>query len=417
MTQTNEDAVLIIGAGQAAGEFAFALRAGGHTGAITLVGDEPHPPYQRPPLSKAYLSGEMGLDRLHLRPEAAYETARIMFLPNTRATAIDRSAKTVATTAGTLPYQKLVLATGGRPRLLALPDERIARAPNLHYLRTAGHADSMREDFAAATRLVIIGGGYIGLEVAAVARKRGIDVTVIEAMSRVLQRVTAPELSAFYTEVHSQAGVNILVETALTGFEFDAAGRITAVLAGGNTIPADLVIAGIGLLPNIELAADAGLAIDNGIAVDEYGQTSDPDIFAIGDCASHPSAYAGRRIRLESVPNAIEQARSTAAFFAGEKKPYNAIPWFWSDQYDLKLQMVGLNQGFDQVVLRGAPATRSFMAFYLKDGVVIAVDSVSRLAEFMVAKRLVAAKAKPDPASLADETQPLKSLVPASAAA
>jgi 3-phenylpropionate/trans-cinnamate dioxygenase ferredoxin reductase subunit len=203
------------------------------------------------------------------------------------------------------------------------------------------------------------------------------------------------------------------VDTALTGFEFDAAGRITAVLAGGHTIPADIVIAGIGLLPNVELAADAGIALDNGIAVDEFGQTSDPDIFAIGDCASHPSAYAGRRIRLESVPNAIEQARSTAAFFAGEKKPYNAIPWFWSDQYDLKLQMVGLNQGYDHVVLRGDPANRNFMAFYLKDGVVIAVDSVSRLAEFMVAKRLVASKAAPDPARLADETQPLKSLIAA----
>lgn len=409
----SSESVLIVGAGHAAGEMAVALRVNQYVGDITIAGDEPHLPYQRPPLSKAFLSGDITHERLHVKAPATYDNANIRCLPNTRVTAIDRAAKTVTTADGrTLGYGKLVLATGGRPRLLTLPDERIHQAPNLHYLRTIGHVDALREQFVAGNRLVIIGGGYIGLEVAAVARKKGIDVTVLEAMPRVLQRVTAPELSEFYARVHTEAGVNILVNTALTGFEFDAAGKITTVLAGdGLKIPADVVIVGIGLIPNVELAEAAGLAIDNGIAVDEYGRTSDPDILAIGDCSSHPSAYAGRRIRLESVPSALEQARSAAALLVGQLKPYNAVPWFWSDQYDLKLQMVGLNQGYDTVVLRGSPAARNFLALYLKDGTLLAADSVSRPQEFMVAKKLVGDRIKADPAVLADETKPLKDLL------
>ncbi|WP_428309720.1 NAD(P)/FAD-dependent oxidoreductase [Hydrocarboniphaga sp.] len=417
---TATDSVLIVGAGHAAGELAIALRMNGYTGAVTLVGDEPHLPYQRPPLSKAFLSGEITIDRLHVKAPATYDNAKIEFIPNALATRIDRVAKTVTLQDGRqLSYGKLVLATGGRPRLLSLPDERVNKAPNLHYLRTIGHVDGMREQFKPGNKLVIIGGGYIGLEVAAVARKKGIDVTVLEAMPRVLQRVTAPELSEFYSRVHTEAGVHILVNTALTGFEFDESGKVTTVLAGdGLRIPADVVIVGIGLIPNVEIAQEAGLLVDNGIAVDEYGQTSDPDILAIGDCSSHPSAYAGRRIRLESVPSALEQARSAAALLVGQLKPYNAVPWFWSDQYDLKLQMVGLNQGYDTVVLRGSPANRNFLAFYLKDGVLLAVDSVSRPQEFMIAKKLVAEKIKGDPAQLADETRPLKELLaPAAPAA
>ena len=415
---TATDSVLIVGAGHAAGEFAVTLRMNGYTGAVTLVGEEAHLPYQRPPLSKGFLSGEMTIERLYVKAPATYQNAKIEFVPNARVTAIDRAAKTVTVEDGRkLPYGKLVLATGGRPRLLNLPDERVNKAPNLHYLRTVGHVDAMREQFKPGNKLVIVGGGYIGLEVAAVARKKGIDVTVLEAMDRVLQRVTAPELSAFYTQVHTEAGVHILVNTALTGFEFDVAGNITTVLAGdGLKIPADMVIVGIGLIPNIELAQDAGLLIDNGIAVDEYGQTSDPDILAIGDCSSHPSAYAGRRIRLESVPSALEQARSAAALLVGQKKPYVAVPWFWSDQYELKLQMVGLNQGYDTVALRGSPSSRSFLAFYLKDGVLLAVDSVSRLPEFMVAKKLVAERIKVTPDMLIDETKPLKELLAPAAA-
>ncbi len=418
-TAVPADPVIVVGAGQAAGEMATALRMNGYVGPITLLGDEPHLPYQRPPLSKAFLSGDVAIERLYHKSAAAYENAKIEFIPNARATAIDRAGKTLSLADGRkLQYSKLVLATGGRPRLLALPDERVNQAPNLHYLRTIGHVDGIRERFHPGSKLVIIGGGYIGLEVAAVARKKGIDVTVLEAAPRVLARVTAPEVSAFYQQVHSAAGVHILVNTELKGFEFDDAGRVTHVLAAdGVKVPADVVIVGIGLIPNVELAAEAGIEIDNGIAVDEYGQTSDPDVLAIGDCSSHPSAYAGRRIRLESVPSALEQARSAAAFLVGQRKPYVAVPWFWSDQYDLKLQMVGLNQGYDTVALRGLPANRNFLAFYLKDGRLLAVDSVSRPQEFMVAKKLVAERLAVDVAQLIDESQPLKALLPAAPAA
>ncbi len=409
--------VVVIGAGHAAGEMAIALRANGYTGAITLVGDEPHLPYQRPPLSKGFLSGDITHDRLYVRAAATYEKANITFVPNACVTSIDRQCKSVALADGrALTYTKLVIATGGRPRRLALVDERIDKAPNLHYLRTIGHVDKMREQFKAGNRLVIVGGGYIGLEVAAVARSKNIDVTVLEAMPRVLARVTAPEVSAFYMKLHSDEGVRILVNTKLSGFTFNAGGDVTAIhTADGMLIPADFVIVGIGLIPNVELAAEAGLQIDNGIAVDEYCQTSDPDILAIGDCSSHPSSYAGRRLRLESVPSALEQARSAAALLVGQRKPYIAVPWFWSDQYNLKLQMVGLNEGYDTVTLRGSPANRSFVAFYLKDGIVLAADAVNRPLEFMISKRLVTERIAADSQRLSDETKPLKDLLAASA--
>lgn len=415
----SEQSVLIVGAGHAAGEFAFQLRMAGHAGPITLVGEEPHLPYQRPPLSKAFLSGDAALDNLLLKAPAAYQKADIGFLGGVRVTAIDRAQKAVRLEDGrALDYGTLVLATGGRPRLLQLPGhERFNLAPNLHYLRTIGHVERLRGQFQPGARLVIVGGGYVGLEVAAVARKRGLEVTVLEAQPRVLARVTAPEVSAFYERVHREAGVTVLTATELRGFELDAAGQVTHVLAGdGMRIPADVVIVGIGLIPNVELAEQAGLAVDNGIVVDEYGRTEDPAILAIGDCTSHPNAYAGRRLRLESVPSALEQARSAAALLTGKLRPYDAVPWFWSDQYDLKLQMVGLNQGYDQVVFRGAPEGRSFVVFYLRDGRVIAADAVSRPGEFALVKRLVAEAAEVPAARLADETQPLKDLLAAKAA-
>jgi 3-phenylpropionate/trans-cinnamate dioxygenase ferredoxin reductase subunit len=407
------DPIVVVGAGHAAGEMAIALRMNGYKGAITLVGDEPHLPYQRPPLSKAFLSGDIAHSGLYLRTPATYEKARIHFIPSARVTSIDRKGKSVALLDGrALRYAKLVLACGGRPRRLVLPDERIETAPNVHYLRTIGHVENMREQFKAGNKLVIVGGGYIGLEVAAVARKKHIDVTVLEAMPRVLARVTAPEVSAFYTKVHRDAGVSILVNTQLKGFDFDADGRVTAVQTDdGRTLPTDMVIIGIGLIPNVELAAEAGLEIDNGIAVDEYGQTSDADILAVGDCTSHPSSYAGRRLRLESVPSAVEQARSAAALLVGQKKPYDTVPWFWSDQYDLKLQVVGLSEGYDTVALRGTPDSRSFLAFYLKDGVILAVDSINRSREFMISKKLVAERVRADPQRLSDESNPLADLL------
>jgi 3-phenylpropionate/trans-cinnamate dioxygenase ferredoxin reductase subunit len=245
-----------------------------------------------------------------------------------------------------------------------------------------------------------------------VARQKEMEVTLLEAMPRLLARVTAREMSEFYLRTHRAAGVTILLDTHVTGFSFDASGRAVGVeTAGGHSVPADLVLVGIGLVPNVELALVAGLAIDDGIAVDECGRTSDPDILAIGDCCSHFSKYAGRRVRLESVPNAVEQARSAAALLTGQVKPYESVPWFWSDQYKLKLQMVGLNQGHDEVVLRGSTSTHSFLAFYLRSGTLIAADAVNRIKEFNICKKLVAARVRPDAGRLGDESVPLGELL------
>jgi len=406
--------VLIVGAGQAAGEFSVQLRLNGFAGEIIMAGEEPYLPYQRPPLSKTFLAGGITAQSLLLKAPGAYEKACVTFIGNIRATRIEVANKQVEFDDGrSLGYDKLVLATGGRPRLLQLPGHgRFNMARNLHYFRTICHVERIREQFKANNKLVIIGGGYIGLEVAALARKCNIEVTVLEAQPRVLARVTAPEVSAFYQHVHQQEGVQILLDTPLHGFELDDEGDVTHVLAGNDLrIQSDVVIVGIGQVPNVELAQTAGLSVDDGITVDEYGRTDNEDIFAIGDCSNHPSIYAGRRLRLESVPNALEQARSTAAFLVGKMQPYNAVPWFWSDQYDLKLQMVGLNQGYDQIVLRGQPESRSFIVFYLKNGRLLAADAISRPGEFALAKKLVSARAVLSYDQLADETKSLKELI------
>ncbi|MGF6640472.1 3-phenylpropionate/trans-cinnamate dioxygenase ferredoxin reductase subunit [Paraburkholderia sp. MM5496-R1] len=411
-----ENIALIVGAGHAAGECATAIREQGWTGRIVMVGEEPHLPYQRPPLSKAFLSGESTAEQLYLKPLSTYDKARVEFIPNTRAQHIDRDAKRVTLSNGSeISYTKLVLATGGRARRLALPGiEATEKLQNFHYLRTLDHVARIRNQFHAGSRLVIIGGGYIGLEVAAVAVKRGLRVTVLEALPRVLARVTAPELSRFYEEVHREAGVDIRTNAIVSGFELDASGDAVAAVccADGTRVAADLVIVGVGLEPATELAQAAGLAVDNGIMVDEHTRTSDPDIFAVGDCTNHPNPSLGRRLRLESVPNALEQARTAAASLCGKERVYNSVPWFWSDQYDLKLKMVGLSFGYDEFVLRGDPKARSFSAFYLKDGVMLAADTVSRVPEFVLAKRFVAEKIPVRAADLANESIPLKSLLP-----
>ncbi|MCP3715298.1 NAD(P)/FAD-dependent oxidoreductase [Paraburkholderia sp. CNPSo 3281] len=413
-----ENTALIVGAGHAAGECATAIREQGWTGRIVMVGEEPHLPYQRPPLSKAFLSGESTAEQLYLKPLSTYDKARVEFIPNTRAERIDRDAKRVTLSSGSeISYAKLVLATGGRARRLALPAiEAIEKLQNFHYLRTLDHVARIRNQFHAGSRLVIIGGGYVGLEVAAVAVKRGLHVTVLEALPRVLARVTAPELSTFYEKVHREAGVDIRTNAIVSSFELDAScDAVAAVCCADDTrVAADLVIVGVGLEPATELAQAAGLAVDNGIVVDEHTRTSDPDIFAVGDCTNHPNPALGRRLRLESVPNALEQARTAAASLCGKERVYNSVPWFWSDQYDLKLKMVGLSQGYDELVLRGSPESRSFSAFYLKDGVMLAADTVSRAPEFMLAKRFVAEKIPVRAADLADESIPLKSLLPQS---
>lgn len=413
MTQ-DQETICIIGAGQAGCELALALRQQGWAASIVLFGEESHPPYQRPPLSKAYLKGEVENTSLHLRQQAAYERANVELVLGTRVERIDPQSRTLRLSNGVeRSWAKLALTTGGRPRRLTLADaERAGQAGNFHYLRTIDDVLNIRARFEAGQRLVIVGGGYIGLEVAAAAIARGLNVTVLEAFPRVLARVTAPEMSAFYEGVHREAGVDLRTGVEVTGFEFSSWGdAVTGVRCGdGSIVPADLVIVGIGLVPNTELAQAAGLPVDNGIVVDEYARTCDPHIVAAGDCTNHPNMASGRRVRLESVPNAIEQARSAAASLVGKQRLYDAVPWFWSDQYDLKLQMVGLSLGYDRLILRGSMGSRSFAAFYLGNNRLIACDAVNRPQEFMVAKRLVACRAVIDPLLLADESVLLKSL-------
>lgn len=412
MTNPSKADVLIVGAGQAGGETASMLRQQGFTGRIVLIGDEAYVPYRRPPLSKTFLSGDATLESLFIKPQATYDKSNIECRFGTSVEAIDRAAHCVRLFDGsTIEYGKLVLATGGRPRRMALPG---ADHPNVHYVRTIADIVRLKEQFASGKRLVIIGGGYIGLEAASVGIKKGLQVTVVEALSRVLARVTAPEISAFYERVHRERGVDLRTGVGVHAFEGEALVD-TVVLADGTRLAADLIIAGIGLVPNTELAEAAGLEVSNGIVVDTASRTADPDIYAAGDCAQQQNMFYGQSMRLESVPNAIEQARVVVAAILGKPAEFNAVPWFWSDQYELKLQMVGLSQGFDQLVVRGDINGESFSAFYLKEGVVISADAVNRAPDFVVAKRLVAERVRVDAAQLADEAVALKSLLPVSA--
>jgi 3-phenylpropionate/trans-cinnamate dioxygenase ferredoxin reductase subunit len=416
-TSETQQVLIVIGAGQAGAELAVQAREAGWTGRIVLAGDEPGLPYQRPPLSKAYLAGSVDASALAVKARAAYDKAGIELRPGGRVRMVDRLAREVEFDDGSrLGYTRLAFTTGGRPR--PLPTAAAAGADaagNFHYLRTLADVDAIRRRFVPGARLVIVGGGYVGLEVAAVAVKLGVQVTVLEAAPRVLSRVTAPAVSAFYEQVHRAAGVDLRTGVQVESFALDDARRQVVAVAcrDGESLSCDLVVAGIGLLPNTELAAACGLAVDDGILVDAAGRTSDPDIVAAGDCTRHTSALYGRSIRLESVPNALEQARCAAATLCGKQRAYDAVPWFWSDQYDLKLKMVGLSEGYDQLVLRGSPAAGAFCAFYLRGARVLAVDTVNRVPEFMVAKRLVAECIAVDAGRLADESQPLKSLLPA----
>lgn len=407
---------VIVGAGHAASEVAVSLRQKGYKGRLLMLGEEPYQPYQRPPLSKGYLSGEADEQALYLKPTSIYEKLGIDVRTGIRVVKLDPVHQMVTLADGAEePYDKLILATGGRPRPLSLAHEakNARRLSNLHYLRTIDDVNSIRRQFKPGFRLAIIGGGYIGLEVAAIASRQRVHVTVLEALPRVLARVTAPELSAFYEQVHREAGVDIRTSAQLERLELDASGDAVKaiVCADGTVLTTDFLIVGIGLIPNVELAQEAGLTVDNGIAVDQSGRTSDPNIFAIGDCSSRPSVLYGRRVRLESVPNALEQARSVAAALCGQPCPDESVPWFWSDQYDLKLQMAGLSHGYDTLVVRGKPSARSFIAFYLKEGRIIAADAVNSPAAFMLAKRVVAKQPLiNDHSALADDTIPLQSV-------
>jgi len=397
--------IVIVGAGHAAGQAVASLLQDKFDGEIVVIGDESHVPYQRPPLSKAYLAGELPLERVYLRPDNFYRERGVVLRLGTRVTAIDCGAHTVSTDQGeSFVYDKLLFATGGRPRKLTIPGSDL---PGIHYLRTIADVDAIRAELAPGRRLVIVGGGYIGLEVAAVAVKHGIDVAVLEMEDRILKRVTTEAMSAFYDSLHSGRGVRIRTSALVTGF--DGEGRVAAVrVGGGESVPADVVIVGIGIIPNVEVAESAGLPCQNGIVVDDHCRTSDPDVYAAGDCTNHPNPLLGRRLRLESVPNATDQARVAVTNMLGGDAVYAAIPWFWSDQYELKLQMVGFSSDGDTAVTRGDPAANQFATFYLKDGVLVAVDAVNSPKEFMACRQLVAKQAKIDPARLADPAVSMK---------
>ncbi len=399
--------IVIIGAGQAGAQAAVSLRQGGYKGAITMIGAEEAPPYQRPPLSKAYLKGDLDEARLYLRPAEFYESQEIELHLGVHATAIDRKAKSVSTDDGeTHLYDALLIATGAPPRRISAPGSDLT---GVHYLRTLAESDSLRPMLAAPGRVVIVGAGYIGLEVAAVARQAGREVTVLEMAPRVLARVASEPVSAFYQDLHKGAGVDLRLGAAFAGFEGE--GRIHgARLADGEIIECETALVGIGAAPEISLALEAGLDVENGIVVDEHARSSDPSIFAAGDCTNFPSPRYGRRMRLESVPNAIEQGKAAAANMLGKETIYDALPWFWSDQYDVKLQTVGLMEGHDDLILRGDPAEKKFAVWYLKDGKALAVDAINDPASFAMGKRLIMTGAALDPAKLADSGVDLKTL-------
>jgi 3-phenylpropionate/trans-cinnamate dioxygenase ferredoxin reductase subunit len=397
-----EPGVVIVGAGQGGFQVAASLRAHGYEAPITLIGDEPHLPYQRPPLSKEYLLGKQAIEKTDLRPPAFYEAQKIDLIlgERERVSEIDRGNQRVRLASGrSIPYSRLVLATGARVRTLPID--------GALYLRSRDDAIELKRDMDKCRTVVIIGGGFIGLEVAAAARALGKKVTVVETQPRLMARVVAPAISEFYRELHTEHGVEILF--------------------GAQAIPAaDLIVAGVGVIPNDELARQAGLTTANGIAVDSYLRTSDENIYALGDCAEHDNPYAGDRVRLESVQNAVDQAKCVAANIIasvaggdGEQprqiaqigQTYDAVPWFWTHQFDIMLQMAGLSAACDQVIMRGDPGSRKFSVFYFKDGQFRAADSINRPADHMLARKLLAAKALVTPEQAADEGFDLKGLL------
>jgi len=399
------DRILIIGAGQAAAQAVATLRAEGCAGALAIVGEEPYAPYQRPPLSKTYLAGTFDRERLFLKPEAFYAEARCELILGVAATEIGRAAKSVALADGRkLAFDRLLIATGSRVRKIKVPG---AELDGVHYLRSIEDVDRLRPAFKTSKSLAIVGGGYIGLEVAAVARKCGLAVTVFEALDRVMARAVSKPVSDFYERVHREAGVNFLLNTGVEAFEGKA--HLEAVRAGGKSHPFDLALVGIGIVPNSELAEQAGLECRDGIVVDQFCRTEDPAIFAAGDVTRH-HGRDGAEMRLECVQNAIDQAKHAALAMSGRPTPYREVPWFWSDQYDLKLQIAGLAAAGDEIVLRGDPAGRKFAVFHLRHGRVAAVEAVNAAPEYIVGRKLIADGAAVPPARLADTSIPMKGI-------
>ncbi len=403
-----QDTIVVAGGGHAAAQVVDSLRRDGYAGRLVMVCGEQALPYQRPPLSKKFLGGELEAERLPIRPASFYENIHCELMLGNPVVEIDtKGRKLKLSDGGSLGYDKLVLAIGGHARPLPVPG---ANLPGVHVLRTMEDVAAIRARIKPGVRVAVVGAGYIGLETAATFRKLGLDVTVIEMMDRVMNRVVAPEMSDFYQSEHTGHGVSVLTDRKVEAFwGYDSVAAVECT--DGTQVPADLVIVGIGLVPNCALAQSAGIKCDDGIAVDAHCRTSDPDIYAIGDCCSHPSPRYGRRIRLESVDNAFEQAKSAAANICGKEMPHDKTPWFWSDQYELKLQIVGLSQQYDKVVLRGDPMTRSFSCCYLRDGELIALDAVNHGKDFMAARKLIGERARPDLSKLANDSIGLKETV------
>ncbi len=377
---------VIVGAGHGAGQVVASLKQKGYDGEITLIGDEAWLPYQRPPLSKKFLSGDLPAERLLFKPPAFYEDVTVHL--DERVDSIDREQKSVTTSAGTqISYDTLVLATGSNVRKLVCDGTDL---DGVHYLRDIADVDAIRANLPEGARVAIVGAGYIGLEVAAVTRTLGHEVTVLEMADRVMSRVVSKDVSAFFDRVHRERGVDLRLMTGLVAFHGDN-GKVTGIETNsGEIIEADVVVVGIGITPNDQLARDAGLNVDDGIVVDDHCRTSDPAIFAIGDCTRHPNSIYGESLRLESVHNALEQAKTAADNITGGDTSYNQVPWFWSDQYEFKLQIAGLSTGYDDVVLRGSPDDGSFSCVYLRNGRFIAIDCINAPKDFMQSKAVIA---------------------------
>jgi len=413
--------LVIIGASYAGTQLALAARANGFEGGITMIGDEPHAPYQRPPLSKGFLRDGVAASSLSLQSPERFAEEGIHLRTGVSARRIDRQARSVALSDGTeVHYDHLALTTGARCRRLACEGAQLAR---VHYLRGLADARAIRQGAEEARRVVVVGGGFIGLEVAASLRTLGREVTVVEMQERLLQRAVPPMIAAFLQTAHQQQGVRFHMATRIRRLVGDE-GVSGVELETGDILPADMVVAGLGVVPNVELAEACALIVDNGIVVDRFARTSDPRIVAAGDCAAYPNAWlaAGgdggetdgvRCVRVESIQSANDLARVAAATIAGRAEPYTAVPWFWSDQYDYKLQMAGTSACHDRAIVRGEVGAGRFTTLYLRDGAVVGADSINRPQDHMAARRLIAARVRPDPAALANDAVALKTLLPA----
>jgi 3-phenylpropionate/trans-cinnamate dioxygenase ferredoxin reductase subunit len=405
------DGVVIVGAGQAGFQVAASLRTEGYDGPIAVIGDEPNLPYQRPPLSKGFMTGKQEIEATVLRPPAFYESHRIN-LVGAKVTAIDTAGRSVGLTSGRrIRYDALVLAVGARNRTLPLKS---AGLDGVCYLRTDAEAVEIRQRLEQARDIVVIGGGFIGLELASAVRSLGKSVRILEVQSRLMSRAVSPLLSDFYRDLHSGQGVRVSLDATLSGIAGHR-GKVTEVVLGDSSrCPADLVLIGVGVVPNVELAQSAGLSVSNGIVVNEYLRTEDPNIYAIGDCADYPNPFAdpstGGRARLESVQNAVDQAKCIAAGIVGRPGKYRSVPWFWTDQFDIKLQMVGLSSGFGQIATRGELESRKFSVFYFRDGRLAAIDSVNRPADHLAGRKLIGAGAAITPEQAGDLSVDLKAL-------